>query len=144
MSRFVRAAAVAVALVVTLGANAWASAPQVQLHLSAAILNVIHGRIVLSPMNRAVKTGEIVRYDIVARNVGTAAAYQLAPLGNVPARMQFVKLDESPSGSRVEFTADGKHWSSQAAPATKQIRWTLLHPLAPHAQAAFAYEVRVK
>lgn len=144
MSRFVRAAAIAVALVAMFTLQAWAAAPQVQLHLSAAILTTVHGRIVLSPMNRAVKTGEVVRYDIVARNVGTAPAYQLAPLGNVPARMQFVKLDQSPNGSRVEYTVDGTHWSPAAASATKHIRWTLLHPLAPHAQAVFAYEVRVK
>lgn len=112
--------------------------------------------------SEALKTGETVRYDIVAMNVGTDPATKLMPVGRIPSGTKYEAGSASASGSlRVEFSIDGgKTWSKSptirvttptgvvlkpADPASyTEIRWIAAKPLAPKASVSYSYEVRVK
>ncbi len=140
-----RVAALLLAFVVSATAFAYAATPNVQLKLSGSIVTMTApGKTAYLPLNRPVKTGEIVRYTIVAHNAGTAPAFHLMPSGNIPPRTVFVKIDQSPQGASVEYTADGKQWSKTPMKGTRSLRWTLSRPLPKDATSTFAYEVRVK
>ena len=145
MIRFSQATAFIVAMAVT-AAAVQAAAPNVQLKLSGAIVSSAGGREVDAPMNRAVHAGEILRYTILARNVGGAPAYQLAPIGKIPQRTQFLKLAAAPKYATVSYSSDGTHWLPfvKTGGRIAAIRWSMSQPLAPRSSATFAYEVRVK
>ncbi len=140
-----RVAALFLTFVVSATAFAYAAAPSVQLKLSGSIVtSTAPGKTAYLPLTRSVKAGEVVRYTIVAHNGGSAPAYQLAPVGNIPARTAFLKIDESPQGAHVEYTADGKKWSKAPMSGMRSLRWTLSRALPQGATSTFAYEVRVK
>jgi uncharacterized repeat protein (TIGR01451 family) len=108
------------------------------------------------------KSGDKVRYTILATNKGSAPALHLVPSDPFPARMAYVAGSATAtSAATAEFTLDGKTWSakpmvsvksasgtviSKPAPASdyKGIRWAMTAPLAPQASAKFAFEVLVK
>ena len=95
---------------------AQAAAPSIQLHLAGAIVTGAGSTATARAIDRPVKAGDVLRYTIVARNVGTAPAYQLAPLGRVPAHTEFLKVDAAPAGARVAYTSDGTHWTPGSEP----------------------------
>ncbi|MDQ2866422.1 MAG: hypothetical protein M3R51_09370 [Candidatus Eremiobacteraeota bacterium] len=138
--------AVLSALFVFVIAAAPAHGPNVALRLTGSIVSFAHGKEMDAPLNRPVHGGEIVRYTIVARNVGTSAAYRFSPVGRVPLQMQLLKVARMPNGSRVSYSVDGSHWTAsfKTNAAVRSVRWELARPLAPRANATFAYEVRVK
>lgn len=150
MVRHARAAVTVIALVVsTIALVHAATQPKVALTLTA------------EPSGRIVKAGETIKYSILATNSGDAPAYRLAPVGKIPARTQFVRIDGAPKEAAAEFTLDGASWSAQPTIARKNaagklvrvpaplgayraVRWTLKRALAAHQSATFTYEVRVK
>lgn len=151
MAWHARAAAAMIALVVSTIALVHAAAqPKVVLTLTAA------------PSGHVVKAGEVITYTIHATNTGDAPAFALAPVGRVPARTQFVRVDAPPKDAAApEFTLDGTAWSAKptiahkdasgklvriAAPASayRAVRWTLKRALPAHQSATFVYEVRVQ
>ncbi|HEY5340131.1 MAG TPA: hypothetical protein VIK27_03820 [Candidatus Aquilonibacter sp.] len=145
----------------SLSAYAAAATPKVALQLSDALITVSDGKTVAGPVDRPVKSGDILRYTIVAKNVGSAPAYQLAPIGKIPERMVFVRVLSAPSGAMTTYTLDCKTWSAHPTITVKDkdgksvtkpappdsyraVRWVLTHPLADKSSDAFVYEVRVK
>lgn len=161
MFTFVRSIAFAAVCVAAASAFAAASAtPKVTLTLSDALVTTPNGTAVAGPVDRPVKAGDLLRYTIIAKNVGTAAAYAFAPIGQIPEHTGFVRVLTAPP-SAVLYTLDGKTWSSKptvtvvgkdgkkivkpAAPDLyRAIRWQLSKPLAASASDRFVYEVRVK
>ncbi len=162
MKRCHRVAAIVAALVFsTMCAASAAAKPNVKLVLSGAIVSLQAGKPVQTPMNRPVKSGEIIRYTVLAVNAGSASAFKLSPVGKVPSQTQFLRVDRSPKDAAVAYTLDGVSWSAHptivkktragtttVAPAPldmyRAVRWTMLKPLAAHQSASFVYEVRVR
>src|SRR5579883_2955383 len=71
--------------------------PVVKLQLAGDLLAQADGKIVATPVDKAVlKRGDLVRYTIVASNAGGKPAVALSTVGPVPARMEYV------AGSRSE------------------------------------------
>jgi uncharacterized repeat protein (TIGR01451 family) len=158
---FFRTMVCAVLCAAALSAYAVAATPRVALGLSDALVTVSHGKAVAGPVDRPVKSGDVLRYTIVAKNVGSAPAYQLAPIGQIPERMTFLRIISAPTGAAVAYTLDSKTWSAHPTVTVKNkdgkvvtkpaplelyraVRWTLTHPLAAKASDSFIYEVRVK
>ncbi len=161
MYTFFRTMVCAALCMASLSAYAAAATPKVALQLSDALVTVSDGKTVAGPVDRPVKSGDILRYTIVAKNVGSAPAYQLAPIGQIPERMTFMHLISAPAGAVVTYTLDSKTWSAHPTITVKDkdgktvtkpapldlyraVRWTLTHPLAVKASDSFVYEVRVK
>lgn len=111
--------------------------------------------------NVRLKTGEIVRWTIVAANKGSDPALHLTPSDKVPAGTVYVVASASTLGGHAEFSLDeGKTWTAKpmvtvqttTGPVTKPadpssyttIRWIADKPLAPKGSLRFTYEVRVK
>ena len=152
---------VAAFAVLTGAANA---KPNVQLKLDGELVqHDAKGVVKLVPLSSAeLKTGETVRYDIVATNQGTDPAAKLMPIGKIPNGTAYqVGSASSTASLRVEFSIDGgKTWAK--SPTTKvttptgvvekpadpstytTIRWIAAKPLAPKASVSYSYEVRVK
>lgn len=138
--------------------------PNVQLKLAGELLQKdAQGAVSFVPMSTTeLKPGQIVRFDIVAKNEGSDAATALVPVGKIPTGTAYEAGSASASGAlRVEFSLDGgKTWSSsptvkvvtpngtvvkKADPASyTQVRWIAAKPLAPKSSVTYRYEVRVK
>lgn len=135
--------------------------PNVKLHLSAVRVVTVDGHVKELPVGKTVlKKGDVVKYVIVATNVGTQPALALTPIARVPAAMAYVAGSARDDGAVAQFTLDGKTWSVKpmvdvktahgivkkpADPALyRSVRWVLEHPLPAHKTMAFSYEVRVK
>jgi len=136
--------------------------PVVKLQLAGDLLAQADGKIVATPVDKAVlKRGDLVRYTIVASNAGGKPAVALSTVGPVPARMEYVagSASHAPAAS-VEFSLDGKSFSAQPMvtvntsrgpvqkPADPEqyvaVRWVNARPLAPKQRVRYTYEVRVK
>ena len=107
-------------------------------------------------------SGEIVRYDVTARNAGTNPAKNLVPVGTIPIGTVYEAGSASTNALRVEFSIDGgKTWSvspmvkvrnaagvlveKKASPARfTAVRWISEKPLDPKSTVTYDYEVRVK
>jgi len=153
------------ALVFALAAPAIASAkPSVTLKLSGSLVTkAADGRAVATPVEKAtLHPGDAVEYQIAAQNVGSSPALKLSPAGAIPAGTAYVDGSARAAHARVEFSLDhGKTWSAAPTIVVKNadgttslkkappslysaIRFVTDGALAPHASAAYAYEVRVK
>lgn len=149
---------VAVVLVCTVAASA--AAPKIALHLVGRIVSMRDGKVRYEPMDRPVKAGELLQYTIEATNAGSGPAFSVAPIGRVPDRTTFVKIDGASRASEAAYTLDGSHWSAHPTISVKEangktvvkpaplsayraVRWTLKQPLPMHDAAIFRYEVRV-
>ncbi len=112
-------------------------------------------------MQKAVlKKGDLVRYTIVASNAGAKPAVALSTVGPVPQRTEYVGGTAFGQGALVEFSLDGKRFSTHPTivvntsrgpvekPAPPEqyvaIRWTAQRALAPKHATRYSYEVRVK
>jgi len=146
-----------------LGAVAEAK-PNVVLKLSGVLVERDQsGAERISAVEKAqLKPGDVVRYVIVASNVGADPARNLVPVGQIPAGTAFQAGSASmKDAAHVEYSLDGgKTWSSaptirvhtpagdvvkKADPATyTSVRWIEDKPLAPKGSATFVYVVRVK
>ncbi len=143
--------------------SAFAAQPKVQLHLSGVLLlKEVGGHVKEVPMDKAVaKKGDLIRYTIVASNIGTKPALALTPVGHVPVRTAFVAGSaQRVAGATVEYTLDGESWSARpmvviktakgtekraADPALfKSVRWVFSRALLPHKSDSVTYEVRVQ
>ncbi|HUZ48371.1 MAG TPA: hypothetical protein VMW12_01380 [Candidatus Dormibacteraeota bacterium] len=150
---------VAVVLVCTVAASA--AAPKIALRLVGRIVSMHDGKVRYEPMDRPVKAGELLQYTIDATNAGSAPAFSVAPIGRVPDRTAFVKIDGASRASEVAYTVDGSHWSVHPTIAVREangktvmkpaplssyraVRWTLKQPLPVRGVATFSYEVRVQ
>ena len=137
--------------------------PHIALNLAASVVaydakGVEHD----SPADVALKSGALLRYTVIAKNVGDAPARNLAPAARVPAGTVYEPTPSAHvSSATVEFSLDGgKTWSAvptisvvtahgtvrkKADPATyTAVRWVALRPLAPKSSLTYSYEVRVK
>ena len=158
--RIARMHAVALALVLVCTVAVSAAAPKIALHLTGRIMTMHDGRVQYQSMDRPVKAGEVLQYTIDVRNAGSAPAFSVAPVGRVPARTAFVKVDGASKAASVEYTLDGSHWSPRPLVSVKEpdgkiemkpappssyraVKWTLRQPLPVHGAATFSYEVRV-
>jgi uncharacterized repeat protein (TIGR01451 family) len=162
MSRFTVALTTAALAYASLSSIAQAK-PMVALSLSGMV--VVHqstGPDKLVPVEQtAVKSGDEIRYVIVATNSGSTAAKNLVPIGRIPAGTEYEAGSAvSKSALRPEFSLDGKSFSTaptvrehtsagdvvkKANPATyADVRWVGGKPLAPKAAATYTYVVRVK
>ena len=138
--------------------------PAVTLKLSGAIVSrAADGRTSLTPLDKAQpKSGDEIRYDIVAANAGDSPAMRLVPVGRIPSGTAYV--DGTAKGVRAhpEFSLDGgKTWSAspmvrvrlpdgttamqKADPSLyTAVRFVTDGAIAPRQSAAYSYEVRVK
>jgi uncharacterized repeat protein (TIGR01451 family) len=149
------------ALFLPCAATAANATPNVDLHLSGTIISHSGSTISYLPLDRPVKAGETIQYTIVAKNLGTAPAIGLTPVGRIPEGTTFVRAEPVPAFVHVEYTLDGKTWSAHptivvkdpdgnthtaAAPLNlyKAIRWSTSGTLAPKKSLQFAYEVEVQ
>ena len=162
MQRFKCFYALVAAFVVT--ASAASAKPNVQLKLDGELVqHDAKGDVKLVPLASAeLKTGQTVRYDIVATNQGTDPAAKLMPVGKIPSGTAYEAGSASSATSlRVEFSIDGgKTWAKSptikvttptgvvvkpADPSSyTTIRWIAAKPLAPKASLSYSYEVRLK
>jgi uncharacterized repeat protein (TIGR01451 family) len=136
--------------------------PNVQMHLSGVLVTTsANGHETTTPVEKvAPKKGEIFRYTIEAKNVGTQPALHVIALDKIPNGTEFVGGSASKApGVAIEYTLDGKTWSAQpivsvmtpkglvrrpADPsAYASVRW-IAPKVAPKAALTFTYEVRVK
>jgi uncharacterized repeat protein (TIGR01451 family) len=152
------------AVFAALGTSAYAR-PNVQLHLTGAIVgHDANGKETIQPISgdTELKTGEVVRYDVVATNAGTDPAIKLTPVDKIPAGTQYEAGTAASSPAlTIEFSIDGGKTfakvpmisiktpkgvvEKKADPATyTAIRWITQKPLAPKASVTYSYEVRVK
>ncbi len=137
-----------------------AAAPAVKLHLSGVLVQHSNGQIKQTPVQGlTLKAGDLVRYTIVATNVGTSPAFKLVPVGPIPQATSYVLQSARGDDAAVQYTLDGKSWSARPAfsvktprrtlvkaadPALyKAVRWIAPRALAPHKTQTFSYEVRV-
>ncbi len=144
-------------------ASAFAAQPKVQLHLSGVLLvKEAGGHVKETPMDKAIaKKGDLIRYTIVASNIGTKPALALTPVGHVPVRTAFVAGSaQRIAGATIEYTLDNSSWSTRpviaiktakgmekraADPALfKSVRWVFSRALLPHKSDSVTYEVRVQ
>jgi uncharacterized repeat protein (TIGR01451 family) len=138
--------------------------PSVTLKLTGSLVTkASDGHTTLTPVEKTQpKTGDAIQYDIVAANGGDSAALRLVPVGRIPAGTAYV--DGSAKGARAhaEFSLDGgKTWSAVPMVRVRQpdgttvvkkadpalyttVRFVTDGAIAPHATAAYVYEVRVK
>ncbi len=159
--RMLRMHALVVAIVLICTVAASAAAPKITLHLVGRIVSTHDGKVRYEPMDRPVKAGELLQYTIDATNAGSAPAFSVAPIGRVPDRTAFVKIDGASRASEAAYTVDGSHWSAHPTIAVKEangktvmkpaplssyraVRWTLKQPLPVRGVATFSYEVRVQ
>jgi uncharacterized repeat protein (TIGR01451 family) len=146
-----------------LGASAYAR-PNVQLKLEGLLVQKeSNGSEKLVPIDGLeLKSGENVRYVIVATNVGTDAAAKLQPVGRIPVGTTYEPGTASTSqGVRAQFSIDGgKTWAStptvivhtangdvekKADPsAYTTIRWVTDRALAPKSTLTYSYQVHIK
>jgi uncharacterized repeat protein (TIGR01451 family) len=145
-----------------LASGALAAAPSVTLTLSGvAMVRQADGSFKEAPVaDVTLKSGDKVRYSILAVNKGDAPALALTPQDPVPARMQYVANSATTGPATPEFTLDGKTWSAhptvlvktangqvrKPAPVSdyKAVRWVMTAPLPPKASVKFVYEAVVK
>jgi len=138
------------------------SAPAVKLHLSGFMLSTVNGREKETPVEKiALKKGDVVRYTILATNVGNTPAVNVKTIGPIPKFTQYVPGSASQLGGvAIEYTVDGKAWSLHPTVEVKTdrgtvkkiaepsqftaIRWLDHRLLTSHATLKVAYEVRVK
>ena len=138
--------------------------PAVTLKLSGSIVEkAADGHTMLTPIESAApKSGDQIEYDIAASNAGTSPALHLVPVGRIPAGTAYVAGSAKAAGARPEFSLDnGKTWASvptvtikdasgamvvkKADPALyTAVRFVSDGALAPHRNALYTYEVRVK
>jgi uncharacterized repeat protein (TIGR01451 family) len=136
--------------------------PIVSLKLSAAVVHHdADGTIKLTPANGVtLSSGDVVRYEIVAANIGDHPADGVRPVDDVPAGTAFVAGSATGNG-KAEYSLDhGKTWSAaptvvvhdkdgdhtvKADPATyTAVRWTTPSALKPGASEHFGFDVEVK
>lgn len=137
--------------------------PQVSLHLSAFVLGIAHGKPTMTPLDNAahksIGAGTRVRFVIEARNKGASAALHLTPSDPIPPRMTYVPGSARDGNSTIEFSLDGKTFSSHptikvktakglvSKPADpsmyKAIRWITHVPLPAHRTFTYSYEAQV-
>ena len=162
MFRFTVALATAAFSYASLSSIAQAK-PMVALTLSGMV--VVHqssGPDTFAPLEKTVvKSGDEIRYVIVATNKGSSAARNLVPVGRIPAGTEYEAGSAvSKNAMRPEFSVDGKSFSTaptvrehtsagdvvkKADPSTYSgVRWVGGKPLAPNAAATYSYVVRVK
>lgn len=136
--------------------------PVVKLQLSGSLVerSAKGGEKLVSMEHIVLKSGEIVRYTILASNTGTDPALELTPVGRIPSGTRYIAGSAHGSTSDVEYTLDGKTWSAHPlqsktqngkvvhAPADASmftaLRWHMKTALAAHKATSFTYEVRVK
>lgn len=138
--------------------------PVVTLKLSGAIVaKAPDGRLTLTPVEGAQpKTGDEIRYDIVASNAGSSPALRLVPVGRIPAGTAYVDGSAKAPRAHAEFSLDGgKTWAAvpmvrvkapdgstvvkKADPATyTTVRFITDGAIAPRQAVSYTYEVRVK
>jgi uncharacterized repeat protein (TIGR01451 family) len=137
--------------------------PDVKVHLNGAIVQKnAKGQTTLYPVNGVtLHPGQVIRYTIDATNSGSDAALEFTTAGQIPARTQYVAGSVSaPQSTVVEYSLDGKSWSTRPAIAVKTahgiarktakpsayvaIRFTSKSALAPSATFHYTYEVVVK
>ncbi|HVA27567.1 MAG TPA: hypothetical protein VNF68_05275 [Candidatus Baltobacteraceae bacterium] len=135
--------------------------PHVALIIHQALVVTQAGKAKVEAVPKAgAKRGQVLRYTIIAKNTGAAPAFDLAPLGKVPANTVFVAGSAAPR-TAVEYSLDGHAFSPKpmkkivaangkvtyvpADPATYvAVQWHNAHPLKAHATQLFSYEVRIK
>lgn len=163
MQRLTFAFALSAAILV-MGASAIAK-PTVVLKLAGDVVQKNEkGERQLVPLSGiTLHSGEIVRYDVTARNTGTNPAKNLVPVGTIPIGTVYEAGSASSTNAlRVEFSIDGgKTWSvspmvkvrnaagvlveKKASPARfTAVRWISEKPLDPKSTVTYDYEVRVK
>ena len=149
-------------LALTATAVAASARPFVDLRLQGVLVqHNANGAEVTTPVDKVdLKSGETIRYVVIATNSGTDAALKLKPTVRIPAGT-FYEAGSASAVSHPEFSLDGgKTWSSaptikvqtptgivekKADPATyTAIRWTVERPLDPHASVSYSYEVQIK
>jgi uncharacterized repeat protein (TIGR01451 family) len=138
--------------------------PSVSLKLTGSIVTKSgDGRTTLTPVEKAQpKSGDEIEYAIVASNGGDSPALRLVPVGRIPAGTAYIDGSAKAPRAHAEFSLDGgKTWSAsptvrvRAADGTTvvkkadpalytAIRFVTDGAIAPHAAAAYSYEVRVK
>jgi uncharacterized repeat protein (TIGR01451 family) len=138
--------------------------PNVTLKLSGSVVTkAADGRVTLTPVEKTQpKAGDEIEYDIVASNAGDTPALRLVPVGKIPAGTAYVAGSAKAPRARTEFSLDaGKTWSAAPTVSVRQpdgttvvkkadpslytaVRFVTDGAIAPHAAAAYTYEVRVK
>jgi uncharacterized repeat protein (TIGR01451 family) len=137
--------------------------PDVKVHLSGALVQKTSGgQAKGTPIQGlTLHAGDVVRYSIDATNSGDDAALDFSTVGPVPTRTQFVAGSAAaPPATIVEYSLDGKSWSTRPAIDVKTahgvvrraaspakyvaIRFTAKRALAPKATFHYSYEVLVK
>ncbi len=138
--------------------------PNVTLKLTGSVVTkAADGRAVMTPVEKVIlKPGDEIEYDIAASNAGDSAALRLVPVGKVPTGTSYVAGSAKAPRGRAEFSLDGgKTWSAAPTVTVKHadgtssvkkadpsqytaVRFVTDGALAPHASAAYTYEVRVK
>ena len=140
-------------------ANAATSRPNVTLNMTAVQVVSVDGKETVKPITGTLQHGAIVRYEIVAQNVGGADAVALKPSAKIPFGMTYVEKSATGDG-QVAFSLDGKTFAANPVmksmkdgkPVTlpapistyRAVQWTLNAPLHPNTKIAFDYEVRVR
>jgi uncharacterized repeat protein (TIGR01451 family) len=138
--------------------------PSVTLKLTGSLVTkASDGHTTLTPVEKAQpKTGDEIQYDIVAANGGDSPALRLVPVGRIPAGTSYVDGSAKAPRAHAEFSLDGgKTWAPVPTVRVRQpdgstvvkkadpalytaVRFVTDGAIAPHASAAYVYEVRVK
>ncbi len=138
--------------------------PNVTLKLTGSLVTkAADGRTTMTPVEHIQpKAGDEIEYDIVASNAGTTPAVRLVPVGKIPAGTAYVDGSANAARAHAEFSLDGgKTWSASptvtvkgpnGAPVVKKadpslytmVRFVTAGAVAPRANVAYTYEVRVK
>ena len=139
--------------------------PNVALKLDGSVVtHDAKGAVVLTPLARAdLRSGETIRYDIVATNSGDDVARHLVPLGKIPAGTAYEPSTATSSAVlHPEFSLDGgKTWATRpivthvhtasgdvtqpADPALyTTLRWVGAAALAAKSSVTYSYQVRIK
>lgn len=138
--------------------------PVVRLQLTGEkIQTLAAGRIKLVPVQAAgvLRSGDRIRYTIDAVNTGDQSAIDLATVGPIPKRMKYVGGSaKAIPGTTVQYSVDGRHWSSKPMLAVRtaagikekpadpssytSVRWVAKRILPPKASFHYAYEVVVR
>ncbi len=138
--------------------------PNVTLKLSGSLVTqAADGTSTLIPVEQIQpKTGDAIRYEIVASNAGDSPALRLLPVGKIPAGTAYVDGSAKAPRAHAEFSLDGgKTWSATPMVKVRQpdgttllkkadpslytaVRFVTDGAIAPHQTAAYRYEVRVK
>lgn len=136
--------------------------PAVKLQLTGALMTMEQNKVVVTPLDKAqLKAGDLVRYTILAKNGGSAAAVALQTVGPIPVKTQYVAGTAShPNGVKLVYSLDGKAFSAQPMVEVKTdhgmvkkpadpsqyvaLKWIASRALPPKGTFSYSYEVRVK